>query len=249
MVASVQSQIKAREQVQAWEEVIPNYTSRAEDIPPLENGDRLSRREFERRYAATPGLKKAELIEGVVYMPSPVRIDFHALQHSLVIGWLTVYYAATPNLILGDNATVRLDADNEAQPDALLMIARGGQAHVDEDGYVAGAPELVFEVASTSAAYDLREKLNVYRRCGVKEYAVWRTREAALDWWRLREGVYHPSPVDESGVLTSETFPTLRLNVAALLRGDIAAVLEMQRQSLMREDHTRFAEWLRGLRA
>ncbi len=246
MVAPVQARITA--QAQAWEDAIPDYPSRAEDIPPLENGDRLSRREFERRYAAMPGLKKAELIEGVVYMPSPVRIDFHALQHSLVIGWLTVFYAATPNLILGDNATVRLDADNEAQPDALLMIARGGQARVDEDGYVAGAPEFVFEVASTSAAYDLHEKLNVYRRCGVQEYAVWRTREAVLDWWRLRDGVYEPLPPDESGMLVSAVFPGLRLNVAALLRGDIAAVLETQRQSLMQEEHARFVDWLRNLR-
>ena len=40
---------------------------------PLENGDRLTRAEFERRYAAMPRLKKAELIEGIVYVPSPVR--------------------------------------------------------------------------------------------------------------------------------------------------------------------------------
>lgn len=247
MVAPVQARITAH--AQAWEDAIPDYPSRAEDIPPLENGDRLTRREFERRYNAMPGLKKAELIEGVVYMPSPVRIDFHALQHSLVIGWLTVYYAATPNLILGDNATVRLDADNETQPDALLMIARGGQARVDEDGYVAGAPECVFEVASTSAAYDLHEKRNVYRRCGVKEYAVWRTRESALDWWRLVDGVYQPLPMDESGLVLSEVFPGLCLNVAALLRGDIAAVLETQRQALLREAHARFVERLRDLRA
>ena len=43
-------------------------------ILPLENGDRLSRLEFERRYQAMPELKKAELIEGRVYMASPVRI-------------------------------------------------------------------------------------------------------------------------------------------------------------------------------
>ena len=30
-------------------------------------------REFERRYEAMPEVKKAELIEGEVYMPSPVR--------------------------------------------------------------------------------------------------------------------------------------------------------------------------------
>lgn len=35
---------------------------------PLENGDRLSRFEFEHRYQAMPELKKAELVEGVVYI-------------------------------------------------------------------------------------------------------------------------------------------------------------------------------------
>lgn len=41
-------------------------------IPPLENGDGLSRAEFERRYDAMPELKKAELLEGIVYMAAPV---------------------------------------------------------------------------------------------------------------------------------------------------------------------------------
>ena len=43
-------------------------------ILPLENGDRLTRKEFERRYALMSHVKKAELIEGVVYMSSPIRV-------------------------------------------------------------------------------------------------------------------------------------------------------------------------------
>lgn len=35
----------------------------ARTIPFLENGDRLKQREFERCYAASPDVKKAELIE------------------------------------------------------------------------------------------------------------------------------------------------------------------------------------------
>ena len=50
-------------------------------LPPLENGDRLTRDEFERRYEAMPHLKKAELIEGVVYVPSPVRYHRHTVAH------------------------------------------------------------------------------------------------------------------------------------------------------------------------
>src|SRR5262250_2667499 len=91
-------------------------------IPPLENGDRLTRPEFERRYEAMPHLKKAELIEGVVYVPSPVRYEGHGRQHSAILTWLGVYMASTPGVGAGDNTTVRLDLDNEPQPDALLRL-------------------------------------------------------------------------------------------------------------------------------
>lgn len=46
-------------------------------IPVLCAGDALTRDEFERRYAAMPDVKKAELIEGIVYMDSPVRHTVH----------------------------------------------------------------------------------------------------------------------------------------------------------------------------
>src|ERR1700726_2127100 len=91
-------------------------------IPPLENGDHLSRAEFERRYEAMPEVKKAELIEGVVYMPSPVRHTQHGIQHIALSTWLGNYWSATPGVSPGDNSTVRLDLDNVPQPDALLMI-------------------------------------------------------------------------------------------------------------------------------
>src|SRR6476620_5701958 len=91
-------------------------------VPPLENGDTLTRDEFERRYEAMPHLKKAELIEGVVYVPSPVRHRYHGHQHTHLISWLGYYEAHTPGVEASDNVTVRLDLDNEPQPDALLFI-------------------------------------------------------------------------------------------------------------------------------
>src|SRR5947208_9884841 len=121
----------------------------SECIPPLQNGDRLTRPEFERRYEAMPHVKKAELIEGVVYMPSPVHQGAHSRPHFDVIGWLAMYRMSTPGVDGGDNGSLRLDFDNEPQPDAFLMIeaACGGQAKIDEEDYVAGAPELIAEVA------------------------------------------------------------------------------------------------------
>src|SRR5579872_204675 len=128
--------------------------------PPLENGDRLSRGEFERRYNAMPRLKKAELIQGVVHLPSPVRTDSHGTPHADLLGWFVVYRAGTPGVSAADNSTVRINFDSVVQPDVFLMIdrTRGGQAHLDEDGYITGAPELVAEVSATSASIDLNTK-------------------------------------------------------------------------------------------
>ncbi len=123
-------------------------------IPPLESGDKLTRAEFEQRYAAMPHVKKAELIEGTVYMASPLRITQHGDPHARIMAWLGVYWAATPGVQVGDNPTVRLDADNEPQPDALLRI-EAGQSTISEDGYVEGAPELIVEIAASSASLDL----------------------------------------------------------------------------------------------
>ncbi len=211
------------------------------DPPPLENGARLSRAEFERRYEAMPRVKKAELIEGVVYMPSPVR-NSHSRAHAHIIGWLVYYCSLTPNIDLGDNATVRLDTDNEVQPDALLRIetALGGASRISDDDYIEGAPELVVEIAASSASYDLHDKKNVYRRNGVQEYLVWRVYDEALDWFRLQEGEYHRLEPGEDGIIRSQVFPGLHLDAEALLAGDLGAVLSAVRAGTETEEHAAF---------
>jgi Uma2 family endonuclease len=140
-------------------------------LPPLENDDRLTRSDFEQRYDAMPHVKKAELIEGIVYMLSPVRVRSHGKPHGQIMGWISVYSAATPGVDFADNTTLRLDADNEPQPDAMLWVAAaaGGHANVSDDDYLEGSPELIVEVAASSASYDLHVKREVYRRNGVQE--------------------------------------------------------------------------------
>jgi Uma2 family endonuclease len=188
-------------------------------------GDVLTRDEFERRYAAMPQLKKAELIEGVVYMPSPVRLDLHGRPHALLAAWLVSYAEATPGTECADNATVRLDLDNEPQPDLLLRIDRAhGTSRMGGAGYLEGPPELVVEVAASSVSYDLHQKLHIYRRAGVREYLVLRSEDAAVDWFALRGGAYERLAADPHGILRSEVFPGLWLDVAALLRADPAAL-------------------------
>lgn len=214
-------------------------------VPPLESGDRLSRAEFERRYHAMPHVKKAELIEGVVYMPSPVRFESHGEEHFDLITWIGVYKASTPGVRSGDNSTVRLDFENEPQPDVTLIIDpdRGGRTTL-VDGYVTGAPELVAEVAASSVSIDLHDKLRAYQRNGVTEYIVWRTGDAAIDWFVLRDGTYDRLTPDAAGVWKSPGFPGLWLDGPALIRGDMPAVFAALSTGLAAPEHTAFVERL-----
>jgi Uma2 family endonuclease len=216
-------------------------TTFANRIFPLESGDRLTRDEFERRYTTMSHIKKAELIEGIVYMASPVRYVSHGKPHGQLMTWLGVYEAATPGVGMGDNATVRLDADNEPQPDALLRLESGGSSTVSEDDYIEGAPELIVEVAASSAANDLHDKKKVYRRNGVKEYIVWQVLENKLDWFVLENGEYILL-MPENGVIKSIFFPGLWLDVMALLAGDIAQVLVILQQGLSCQEHLSFVQ-------
>lgn len=215
-------------------------------IPELEPGDRLSRDEFERRYEAMPRLKKAELIEGVVYMPSPVRFRRHGGPHASIITWLGNYLADTPGVEVADNTSVRLDLNNEPQPDAALFIAPecGGQVRISSDDYLESAPELVAEVASSSVSYDLNVKRAVYCRNGVREYLVWRVRDQQIDWFVLRGGGYQLLEPHSDGILRSPFFPSLWLDPSALLRGDLAAALHVLDQGLATAEHAAFVQRL-----
>jgi len=212
---------------------------------PLENGARLSQVEFERRYEAMPHVKKAELIEGVVYMPSPIR-NSHSEAHGDIMIWLGTYRVTTPGIHLNDNATVRLDADNEVQPDALLRLESdlGGTSHISDDDFIEGPPELIVEVAASSASYDLYDKKNVYRRNGVQEYIVWRVYDEAIDWFQLREGEYHRLTPGDDGIISSCVFPGLRLAVEALLSGDLPTVLAVVQEGAQTDKHATFVERL-----
>src|SRR5262245_6980743 len=195
-------------------------------VPVLCAGDKLTRDEFERRYAAMPDLKKAELIEGVVYMGSPVRLVQHGQPECDLSLWLGLYAIATPGLTRAANCTVRLDLDNEPQPDLLLRIpeSAGGQSRVGKDGYLEGPPELVVEVAASSVSYDLHQKLHAYRRNGVLEYLVHRVDDGELDWFVLDRGTYARMQPDRDGLLKSHVFPGLWLDVQALLHSDLLAL-------------------------
>jgi Uma2 family endonuclease len=206
---------------------------RAHTLPPLENGDRLTCREFERRYYAMPEVKKAELIEGVVYMASPLRFKPHAEPHGRLITWLGVY-----------QATVRLDIDNEPQPDGVLLISpeRGGRARFSQDGYLEGAPELVVEIAASSVSIDLGDKKRAYRRNGAQEYIVWQVYDEKIDWFHLHEGDYVALLPDSQGVICSQVFPGLWLDVSAMLQGNMQQVLAVLQAGMTSTAHQAFVQ-------
>ena len=212
-------------------------------IPPLENGAHLTAAEFLRRFQAMPEVKKAELINGVVYMASPVRFDQHGKPDGLIQGWLCNYCIATPGVEHGTNSTIRLNPDDVPQPDGLLRLLPecGGQSRLDEKGYLQGAPELAVEVAASSASHDAREKLAAYRRAGVREYLLWRTEDEAMDWFVLEEDEYRPLPAADDGSLRSRAFPGLWLDPQALLTGDGAKLMAKLQEGLQSAEHAAFA--------
>jgi Uma2 family endonuclease len=211
-------------------------------IPPLCHGDHLTVEEFLRRYDAMPEVKKAELIEGIVYIGSPVRVEAHGGQHFDLITWLGHYRAHTPGVQGGDNVTIRLPVGMSVpQPDACLRVrpGYGGQSQTSSDGYIAGAPEWVGEVSASTASYDLHEKLRAYQRNNVREYVVWSFEDESIDWFVLRGDVFREMQ-HRGGVFKSKIFPGLWLDAMALLQGDMAKVLKVLDKGLDSDEHRRF---------
>jgi Uma2 family endonuclease len=209
----------------------PVATRRA--TPRLENGDRLTSAEFLRRYETAVEVKKAQLIEGIVNMPSPVRADAHAEPDGLIHGWLFTYHLERPNLIFYPNASLLLDPDNTPQPDAILCTAprEGGKVWLNDKGYLCGAPELVCEIAASSVSIDLHDKFRAYRRNGIAEYLVWLTEEERVCWFQLVDQDYVEKE-PKAGKLASNIFPGLVLDVKALLEMDRAKLIASLREAM-----------------
>ena len=215
-------------------------------VPPLESGDRLTRDEFERRYDAMPGLKRAELIDGVVYVPSPTRWNEHGVPHVALSTWVGHYWTDTPGVEAGNSSTVRLDLENEPQPDLALIIlpSHGGRVEIDEDHYIAGAPELVAEISASTASIDLNAKFRLYLRNRVREYVVWRVYDGAIDWFIERRGRFGRLKPDAAGVYRSKVFPGLWLDPEAMVLRDLHRVRQILQQGIASREHAAFVRRL-----
>jgi Uma2 family endonuclease len=148
---------------------------------------------------------------------------------------------------VGDNATLRLDRENEPQPDAMMVLdaALGGGSWLNEKGYLEGAPELIVEVAASTVSYDLHGKFQTYQKHGVKEYLVWRVYDGEVDWFYLPDDDYVKMQADARGLLRSQVFPGLWLNVKALLKGELNKVLATLQKGLAAKEHAAFVKQLR----
>ncbi len=216
-------------------------------IPALRTGDRLSRQEFLRIWDGLPWLKNAELIDGVVYVASPVSRSHWNLDIRL-IGVLRQYAIHTPGCEAGNNGTW-LMLDSAPQPDAFLRISpsRGGQSRDDDERYPSGAPELAAEVCITSTEIDFGHKLALYQRSGVREYITVEQLPARLMWRSLQpDGSYAPLEPDADGVLRSRVFPGLWLDLQAFWSNDGIGLERVLREGLASAEHREFMKSLGG---
>lgn len=229
--------------------IASHTTSTALPMPRVEAGDHLDQATFHERYKAMPPGFRAELIGGVVIVPSPLLPE-HGEYHALVMGWLINYWVATPGTRVRDNATAILGPASEPQPDAALIIdpLYGGQTDIDADGYATGAPELVVEVASSSASIDLHAKRRDYEQAGVLEYVVVVLRQRLMRWFVLHAGTYREVTAGAGGRFTSAVFPGLWLDAEALFRLDGPQVMETLRQGLATPEHAAFVQQLQAQR-
>jgi Uma2 family endonuclease len=249
MSTAVQTDLLRQPDLDFTPSSMPLGDAPATQIPLLHSGDHLTADEFERRYEAMPGVR-AELIEGVVYVASPVSAD-HGEPHMGAIFWLAAYRTETPQVTGGVDTTIRLDLQNRPQPDGHLRVLPeyGGRAKISSDRYIIGAPELVIEIALSSVSYDLHDKLNAYRRNDVREYVVWRVEDGAIDWFVLRDGVYERLALNPEGQYRSSVLPGLWLDPAALISSNYSAVLRIVQRGLASPEHDAFVDELQATAA
>jgi hypothetical protein len=197
----------------------------------FQNGERLTRDEFIARWERMPQLKFAELIDGEVYVPSPLSLP-HSQQDSILQGWGFTYNYRSGLVDSFPNATWLL-LESAPQPDLVLRLraAYGGQSGAT-DNLGSGPPEFVAEVAVSSRSYDLGPKLKLYERAGVREYLAALVEERRLEWRVLREGRYVRISADNAGTYRSEIFPGLWLNEPAFWNNDVARVMEVLEEGL-----------------
>ncbi|MBI3681510.1 MAG: Uma2 family endonuclease [Acidobacteria bacterium] len=211
----------------------------------LITGQRMDREEFLRVWEQLPDIKHAELIDGVVYVSSPISRDHGTFQ--LLVGyWLSQYAASTPVCEVGGESTWMM-LESAPQPDVYLYLLPefGGQSGYTPP-YSEGAPELAVEICVSSTDYDFGPKLALYQRAGVKEYITVETFAKRITWRVLIEGSYVPIQPDADRILRSRTFPGLWLDETAFRTRDRAGLTACLQRGVVDAAHAAFLKRLRA---
>ena len=218
-------------------------TADVECPPPLEFGDNLTREQFLRLWELNPAIKRAELIGGVVYMPSPVSIA-HGDTDIDLGGWTFIYKVATPGLACGSNATTILSED-VAQPEVNLRVLPeyGGKTWI-KGKYLAGPPEFLGAVCASSAAYDLHQKLDLYESAGVQEYLTVLVYDKEIRWHVLENGKYQILPPSADGISALAGLPGTLAGWCRVFPGRYAGVLDVLQKGIESSEHAAFVQSL-----
>jgi Uma2 family endonuclease len=230
------------------QEKVPPLPFGDRSIPPLQAGDHLSREEFLRIWELHPEIKRAELIGGMVYMPSPLSVE-HGDMEGEIGGWLFAYKSRTPGTAVGHNATSFFMADTPQADVHLRILTECGGNSWTKDKYLAGTPELFVEICLSSAAYDLHQKFKLYQSSGVPEYLTVLMFEREIRWHVLVNGAYQVMPPGADGLWRSRIFPGLWLDGPALLAGDSQRLLARLDEGLRSTEHEAFVAKLAKARA
>jgi Uma2 family endonuclease len=227
---------------------VSHPAAQPDEAVELENGARMTQAEFHRAYSLQPEHVRAELIGGVVFVASPLKLR-HGISHFDVNGLFWTYAGHTPGVECGDNTTIILSDEDEPQPDLFMRIMPecGGQSRTTDDDYVGGPPELIVEVALSSGSLDLHDKRREYARHGVLEYLVLNLRGKRLHWFDLRAG-QELSP-DADGVYRIRTFPGLWVHGEGLLARDFQRLTATLNAGLSTPEHADFVQRLAAARA
>jgi Uma2 family endonuclease len=213
--------------------------------PLLDTGYHLSADEFHERYKLLPDEQHAQLIEGIVYMASPVSL-LHSVPHATITGLCVVYSARTPRLETSANGTVRLDKKNEYEPDGYMRIVDSGRTRIFDRHYLEGGPEFVYEISNTTVSMDLHEKFEVYERKAVQEYAVWQVQEQRIDLFVAVRGKFRRLQPDVDGILKSKVFPGFWLDTRAMVNGNNGKALATLEAGIASAEHAEFVKRLQG---
>ncbi|MFN7925358.1 MAG: Uma2 family endonuclease [Bryobacteraceae bacterium] len=202
--------------------------------------------EFLRRWESLPDLRYAELIEGVVFLASPLSNDHSSAQYG-VTGWLFTYTNRTPGTGGGNELTWVMGAKNVPQPDvhACILPECGGQSGLTPEDYGAGAPELIVEITGSSRSRDLGVKKELYRSVGVKEYLTVELHPRKITWRELVRGQYRDLVPGTDGIIRSRVFPGLWLRPVDVWNGKIVDALEL---GLKSPEHAAFVKLLESRR-